>query len=149
MGSLTEARDQAKKIVVKPSDEKPKATSGTRSEKTNINFSDGMTKQVRKYGKVISIDEMQEIVDFFLDSEFINLFLTLSDHYKRTYMNKKRLENDAPKLAGITDKRNRKVFRDEGEVLIKAEKYGIKIDGVLAIKQARRKLWELYNSKVN
>lgn len=82
----------------------PKKESSSKNKiERQVRYTNNLSKQLKSFGKVFHIDEMQDILNWLMTNK--NDLYTAVDQYLRTYTNPKR----TVKEGGITDKRNKRL----------------------------------------
>jgi len=77
----------------------------TPRQKKDLRFLENMAKQMKKFGKTIPLDEMQELTMFV--KENLTDLITAVDHFLRTWNN----PNREIKEGGIVDRRNNRMIK--------------------------------------
>lgn len=93
-------------MTVKKIETKTPTPPGKRGESEVLDITNGMSRQLKRYGKRIPYTELEKTYDWV----FLNIddLITLADHYLRTYTNLKRAP--APQ-GGITQRRNNRITK--------------------------------------
>lgn len=79
--------------------------------KNESRYIEGLSKQLKSFGKIFHLDEMQEILNWFMNNK--NDLYTAVDQYLRTYNNPKR----DIKTGGIVDLRNKRLQQVKEDLL--------------------------------